>query len=386
MEIIGSDNPVVTLFAKASRATRHAEILSGKPTPREFFYGYFHLLEAGIPTSLCTFSGPVAGLRGAIANAVERVLVALSGVGARPLSLRLRYPAFSGSKVLISCVDGISLSLGLSRLPPATVRIAGFQGLSDIERKAGLARPLAHMLILHILRRFDHVFFLSPADREQAIERYALQRDRTTLMPFCVDTEFWCPDSGAGHEDWTFAVGQDPNRDFDTLARAPGRHATKILTRLAVDLPKDASHIEVRAGGFSDKRGVTDVELRDLYRRALCVVVPLKDSFQPSGQSVTLQAMACGKPVILTRTRGFWDAEGLRDGENCILVEPSDAAAIGNAIGRLKSDPDLARRISAAARATAVERYDLSLMGREFVRLAQLGLSIAAKRQRANGG
>ena len=46
----------------------------------------------------------------------------------------------------------------------------------------------------------------------------------------------------------------------------------------------------------------------------------MKDVPQPSGQSVTLQASACGRPVVLTRTRGLWDPEQLRDGENVLLV------------------------------------------------------------------
>ena len=39
--------------------------------------------------------------------------------------------------------------------------------------------------------------------------------------------------------------------------------------------------------------GVSDLELRDLYRNAKVTIVPLKNSLQPSGQSVTLQSMSC---------------------------------------------------------------------------------------------
>ena len=35
-----------------------------------------------------------------------------------------------------------------------------------------------------------------------------------------------------------------------------------------------------------------------------------------------MQASACGRPVVLTRTRGLWDPEALRDGENVLLVPP----------------------------------------------------------------
>jgi hypothetical protein len=48
-------------------------------------------------------------------------------------------------------------------------------------------------------------------------------------------------------------------------------------------------------------------ELLPLYQKAACVVVPLKESPQPSGQSVAMQAMMCGAPVVMTHTAGWWE-------------------------------------------------------------------------------
>lgn len=122
-------------------------------------------------------------------------------------------------------------------------------------------------------------------------------------------------------EDFVFSIGQDPNRDFDTLVNAEIEVPIRLHTALPVAIPTGRQNVTVSKGSYH-KSTLTDKELRDLYRRSLAVVVPLKDVYQPTGYSVTLQAMACGKPVVLTRIKGLWAPELLRDGENCLLVPP----------------------------------------------------------------
>ena len=93
------------------------------------------------------------------------------------------------------------------------------------------------------------------------------------------------------------------------------------------------------AGRLAQVALLSDAEVREAFRSAAVVVVPVKDVPQPSGQSVTLQASACGRPVVLTRTRGLWDPEALRDGENVLLVPPADPDALAGAVGRVLADP-----------------------------------------------
>jgi glycosyltransferase involved in cell wall biosynthesis len=66
---------------------------------------------------------------------------------------------------------------------------------------------------------------------------------------------------------------------------------------------------------------------------------------------VPLEAMAIGRPVIATGRGG--SGEYLRDGENCLLHPPGDAAALADAVRRLAADPDLRARLRAGGLATA---------------------------------
>jgi glycosyltransferase involved in cell wall biosynthesis len=69
---------------------------------------------------------------------------------------------------------------------------------------------------------------------------------------------------------------------------------------------------------------------------------------------VLVEALAVGTPVVATRVGGV--AELVRDGENGLVVEPGDRAALALALRRLFSDDALAARLRAAA-APSVESY-----------------------------
>ncbi len=371
--------PEVTLFSKGGRDFRLERLSQGHEVPREFFYGYFELAAQGIRTALRSSSGPVPGSKGRAVDFLERAFARATSLGVRPLSARLATDRVADGKVFISFTDGFSLSMGLAypRGRSRPVLIGGFHGLSDIEGRApAAARSLVRHLISRSLAGLDHAFFFGPADRDVAISAYGLRPERSSIYTFGVDTEFWRPLPDQPVEDFVVAIGQDRNRDYDLLAAAPGGHPIRIVTRQPVRIPEGANHVRVSAGDFFSSDAMTDEELRGLYNRSAAILVPLKDVYQPSGYSVTLQAMSCGKPVVLSEIKGLWARDKLRHNENCILVPPGDAAALGEAIGRLRADPDFRARLGRAARETALNEFGLDRVGDGTIKLARLGLEL----------
>ncbi len=274
--------------------------------------------------------------------------------------------AFAAADVALSFTDGFSLAMGLCArdLPPTTRRIGGFMGLSDLAERARTPfRRHVERTIVSSLAGLDHVFFFGDADRHEAIRRYGIDPAHTSTFDFGVDTAFWSPGDTAEPRETAgvLAVGSDPSRDYATLLAAETDLPLTILTRLPVSPPPGRRNVTVRQGSLH-AASVTDAGLRDMYRAAAIVAVPLADVWQPTGQSVTMQAMACGRPVVLTKGRGLWDTQAFVDGENCVLVPPRDAAAWTAAIEMLAGDAALRKRIGAAARETAVTRFDISRM------------------------
>jgi len=89
----------------------------------------------------------------------------------------------------------------------------------------------------------------------------------------------------------------------------------------------------------------------DLARAVASADVLLNPSITETFGNVTLEAMACGLPVIAAAATGATSL--VRDGENGVLVEPGDTEAIADAIQAYASDPDLLRRHGAAGLAFA---------------------------------
>jgi glycosyltransferase involved in cell wall biosynthesis len=82
--------------------------------------------------------------------------------------------------------------------------------------------------------------------------------------------------------------------------------------------------------------------------------------------TVLIEAMAVGLPVIASRVGGI--PELIHDGENGLLVPPGDVRPLAAAIDRVLGDPDLARRLAAAAR-RRVSKHDWRHAGAEICRL-----------------
>jgi phosphatidylinositol alpha-1,6-mannosyltransferase len=104
-----------------------------------------------------------------------------------------------------------------------------------------------------------------------------------------------------------------------------------------------------------------------LQAAADVVVVPSRTGADGSREAqglAVMEAMALGKAVIATRTGGIPDA--IDDGENGLLVEQNDPAALAAAIVRLAGNQELTARLGAAATTTA-QRYSWPVSAGRFL-------------------
>jgi hypothetical protein len=118
------------------------------------------------------------------------------------------------------------------------------------------------------------------------------------------------------------------------------------------------------------RRRLDYLGIRELYDRSEFVVVPLVDVDFQAGSLVIYEAMAMGKAVIVSRTRGHVYGDIVQDGETGILVPPADPAALRAAIIRLHEDPTEARRLGANARRIVEGGLNLQAYVRRMVRIA----------------
>jgi glycosyltransferase involved in cell wall biosynthesis len=105
--------------------------------------------------------------------------------------------------------------------------------------------------------------------------------------------------------------------------------------------------------------------------------VPASNGKREGIPVVLMEAMSCGLPVVASRLSGIpelidHEVEGL-------LVPPGDAAALADAIERLRDDPALRARLGAAARERIEREFDLTTNARVILdRIATAGAARTA--------
>ena len=89
------------------------------------------------------------------------------------------------------------------------------------------------------------------------------------------------------------------------------------------------------------------------------VILPLLNTLQPSGQSVSLQAMSVGIPVMISLTDGFWDIDKFSNFENIMFVENSSTETWIDLINNIFEDTELLNTISKNGKVLVNEQYSL---------------------------
>jgi glycosyltransferase involved in cell wall biosynthesis len=129
--------------------------------------------------------------------------------------------------------------------------------------------------------------------------------------------------------------------------------------------------LDVELSGLAEQLGVplrlhgyiAPEELPALYREA--DVLALVSTYEPFGVTVR-EAAAAGLPLICSVRAGAAGDIAV-DGENALLVDPTDRAAIASALGRLVREPELRARLAAGSLAVT-ERHPLEADAEAFER------------------
>ncbi len=271
---------------------------------------------------------------------------------------------FLNQDLIISFTDSGSLSLGVfgRKNTKKPILIGGFHALADILNEVNpILRFIYKIKINKSLQQLDHLFFFGEQDRKESIRIFDIEEKKTSVFKFGVDTNFWFPSKKSKIDKKILSVGSDPKRDYSTLLNAPQTYPTEIITNLKINIPKDSKHIKVLKGSYF-KKALSNIDLRKLYQDASIIVIPIRDVFQPSGYSVTLQAMSCGKPVILPKFKGLWDRSIFINKKNCIFYKPENSNDLGSKINFLMENKTLLKTLRLNSRKTALKHFSLSRM------------------------
>lgn len=299
-----------------------------------------------------------------------RIVPARGSFNARYLSTLLRLARQQRSDVIVAHLYGSSVYAGIAgtllSIPVVSV-LHGQIDVSDAERFSSLKAAI-------IRRASRKVIFVSQRLLDELGPRLRLTAAQCAVIPNGVDTKVFRPGrdrsirAELGVSDDTTLIGAIGNvrtpKAYDVLLRAT-RALVDRSRRFHLVIAGDCANalgreLEQLRRDLDLDRHVTFLGLRPDVARVLNNLDVFVLSSHTEGFSIAcIEAMACGVPVVATRSGG---PEQILEGEAGLLVPTNDPKSLALAIERIVSSKELAATLTARATERVHEQYALATM------------------------
>jgi glycosyltransferase involved in cell wall biosynthesis len=220
--------------------------------------------------------------------------------------------------------------------------------------------------ILRLLKQADKVICLSQS-QIQSLKSRGLSKGQLESISFGIDLNFYQPLKLTDHKS-IIAIGRDAGRDYGTLIEALKDHKETVTI---VSRAKNLLNLVIPTN-FQIIEEKTPLETREYYEESMVSVVP---SFAEesglgsdcSGQTVILESMAYGRPVVATRRS--WMKDYFTSGQDFLLVPPGEPVALQAAIYEVLGNSELRERLIANGRKLVETRYNSESMGNQIAQI-----------------
>ena len=336
---------------------------------KEFYYGLFSFLKTKNNINIIEFNKS-KNLLGKFLGLVDKVMARIFS-----LPFYMSHVVNINNYKIIKKTDHIFLineNVGCSVLPMLIFlsrnkkpKISMFvMGLYSKKQRVPIFRKIHYLIIKVLVSNVDHVLFLGKGELNKAKSIHPKLQEKFIYFPFSVDTEFWRSKDKLDLEknNKIIFVGNDGNRNASLLIKIAEKlpkidfiFVTKIKELQKINLP----NVTVLSGSWGDQN-ITDTKLKSLYLESRLTIIPLKETSQPSGQSVALQSMSLGVPVIISTTEGFWDNEAFNDNIHIFLERENIQDSWVKKIDTVFTDIDLLEKVAKNAQENIDANFNLS--------------------------
>ena len=293
-----------------------------------------------------------------------------------------RVPAFSGPlrshwhRERPDVVHAMRWTSGLAAL--AAARDLGipvvqeFRSLSVTERRADGVKAdgasAARIRLEPAIGRSATAVVATNSAEVSDLANLGVHRSSIRIVPWGVDTDLFTPEGPVakrnGRPRLLTSADLTQRKPLETLMRAltkvPGAELLIVGGPAEADLPKDDNYVKLAK--FAATLGITNrviftgaveyAAMPPLLRSADLVISTCQ--YEPSG-TTSLQAMACGTPVIAPPVGGHMDA--VVDGTTGIIIPPDRPALLAQRIRQLFAHPMLIEAYGVAAVDRVRSRY-----------------------------
>jgi glycosyltransferase involved in cell wall biosynthesis len=197
------------------------------------------------------------------------------------------------------------------------------------------------------LKKLDGIFCVG--ENQVAFVKNIVRHERVWFVPHGVNVDFFSPaDLPQPDQPSCLFVGS-MLRDFDLLRKVIlelHKKFTDLVVTVVVAREKQSLFLDLP--GIRILSGITDIQLRDEYRKASLLLLPLTNC---TANNSVLEAISCGLPVVTNDVGGI---RGYLDQDCSILCRKSDVEDMVGATIELLSNEDLLSGMRLAARKRAL--------------------------------
>ncbi|MBW1708316.1 MAG: glycosyltransferase family 4 protein [Deltaproteobacteria bacterium] len=239
-----------------------------------------------------------------------------------------------------------------------------------------------------VARRIDGMITSSQVGLKELNEAFRVKTNKIHLVYTGVNAATFSPDPSLERDPKEILfVGnaEDPRKGIRYLLEAMSDLPSGVILTV-VDQGEPDKHYApglVRSMGLEDRvtftGRLTEAELVERYRRTQVLVMP--SLFEGFGLPVA-EAMACGTPVVTTRSGSLPEVVG-DDQEGGLLVPPKNPHALSEAINKLISQPNFSRELGLRARRRVERLFSWDRTAENTVQIYQQLINQHTSRQAA---
>ena len=256
-------------------------------------------------------------------------------------------PLLNKADVIVSNVDGMSLAICfLKKLGLVKTPLIYAVGLFYINGR--MVDDLKNNSNSHFTRFYkwligsaDHILYHAEIEK-QKLQTLGLFNPATcTFLPMGSDDRYFKPEADKIDTNLVVSVGKDRARDYKTLILAAGK--LPRLNFIIVCRPSNIPEIKIppNVSILTDR---PYEKIKDLYRKAVMAVIPIKEMHRSSGQMTLTDSIQAQIPVLVSNVVGI-KHYNLTNFQNAMLVKPEDPNDLRKAISVLSKDVKLQEKI-----------------------------------------
>jgi glycosyltransferase involved in cell wall biosynthesis len=198
------------------------------------------------------------------------------------------------------------------------------------------------------LKNFSAVILMSEVQRP-FFESFGVPHDRIHVVHHGIDCDFFSPSPADRNGPFVVLFVGNFRRNFKLLAEVCCLLEPYKNIEIRIVVPRGRIAEFARHKNVKANSDVSDVDLRNAYREASCLLMTLEAA---TANNAILEAMACGLPIVAESIGGVAEYTG---NYSAILCRPGAAQELAGAILTLYKDDNKRLRMGDLARTRAKE-------------------------------